>query len=205
MSVTVTAIPIIFLSGKVISASALFTATAITAASAATAGTISAAISTFDSLKTAIKNSEIDDILNTPEISQFENKLVKLTKEDIDLLSKEYETPFMNNELLERTLNEYGFKIEKSSELSVVATIERLFFTFARSDVNSPFLLKIEFPDDCMEMQAEVAASLYEEYGCNTQEETYIRLKEKIDKSNMYIEDEEILEDDSIVLTINLE
>lgn len=205
MSVTVTAIPIIFLSGKVISASALFTATAITAASAATAGTISAAISTFDSLKTAIKNSEIDDILNTPEIAQFENKLVKLTKEDIDLLSKEYETPFMNKELLERTLNEYGFKIEKSSELSVIATIERLIFTFARGDANSPFILKIEFPDDCMEMQAEVAASLYEEYGGNTQEETYIRIKEKIDESNMYIEDEEILEDDSIVLTINLE
>lgn len=193
MSVTVTAVPILFLSTKVIAA-----AIAITTASSATAGTISA-------LKSSIKNSEIDDILNTPEIAQFENKLVKLTKEDIDLLSKEYETPFMNNELLERTLSEYGFKIEKSSELSVVATIERLFFTFARSDVNSPFLLKIEFPDDCMEMQAEVAASLYEEYGGNTQEETYIRIKEKIDESNMYIEDEEILYDDSIVLTINLE
>lgn len=193
MSVTVTAVPILFLSTKVIAA-----AIAITTASSATAGTISA-------LKSSIKNSEIDDILNTPEIAQFENKLVKLTKEDIDLLSKEYETPFMNNELLERTLSEYGFKIEKSSELSVVATIERLFFTFARSDVNSPFLLKIEFPDDCMEMQAEVAASLYEEYGGNTQEETYIRIKEKIDESNMYIEDEEILDDDSIVLTINLE
>lgn len=193
MSVTVTAVPILFLSTKVIAA-----AIAITTASSATAGTISA-------LKSSIKNSEIDDILNTPEIAQFENKLVKLTKEDIDLLSKEYETPFMNNELLERTLSEYGFKIEKSSELLVVATIERLFFTFARSDVNSPFLLKIEFPDDCMEMQAEVAASLYEEYGGNTQEETYIRIKEKIDESNMYIEDEEILDDDSIVLTINLE
>ncbi|MGN0014647.1 MAG: hypothetical protein ACI37T_04445 [Candidatus Gastranaerophilaceae bacterium] len=191
MSVTVTAVPIVFLSTKVIAAAMAITTTAVTA----TAATVS--------LKSAIKNSEIDDILNTPV--QFENKLVKLTKEDIDLLSKEYETPFMNKELLERTLSEYGFKIEKSSELSVIATIERLFFTFARSDVNSPFLLKIEFPDDCMEMQAEVAASLYEEYGGNTQEETYIRIKEKIDESNMYIEDEEILEDDSIVLTINLE
>lgn len=196
MSVTVTAVPLWLITAKIIGATAATTA----AASAGATG-----IHIISAIKSAVQNSKLDDVLNYSDYEELKNKKVTLTKEDMDLLSKTYETPFMNRELLERTLEEYGMQVVESSEEYISATIERLFFTFSRQDVNSPYNLKIEFPDDCEEMQSEVAESLYEEYGCNTQEETYIRLKEKIDKSNMYIEDEEILEDDSIVLTISLD
>ena len=37
------------------------------------------------------------------------------------------------------------------------------------------------------------------------QEETYMKIKERISNKNLKIDNEEILEDDSIVLTINID
>ncbi len=192
MSVTVSAVPIMFISAKLL---ATITTIAAASSTAAIAGC---------NLKTAIQNSEIDEILNSNSDINLSKEKIKLTKDDIELLSQEYETPFMNNDVLIQTLDEHGIKIIENNDNVVLAQIERLTLTFARQDEKSPYKIRMEFPKDCDEMQAEIIANLYEEYGNNTQEEVYIKIKEKIDKSSMYIEEEEVLDDNSIVLTINI-
>ncbi|MCR5260514.1 MAG: hypothetical protein K6C94_01625 [Candidatus Gastranaerophilales bacterium] len=187
MSVTVTAVPIAFIATKIITA----TATAITAAA------ISASVN-------AAKQNEMEELLNRYEQSVQNNTTYKITQEDIKLLSQVYETPFMDNELLVRTLEEYGIKVIVNEENCITGEIERVKMNFVREDKSMPYKMSIKFPKDCDEMQEEIAQNLYEEYGSNTQEETYIKIKEKIENTNMYIEDEEILDDDSIVLTINI-
>lgn len=188
MSVTVSAVPILFLSAHIIAA---ISTCAVSA-----------------SLKNAFENSAMDDMLekinNPEELEKLKKIKYQLTKDEIDLLSKEYETPFMNNELLVRTLEEYGLDIVENKENCVVAKIERLIITFAKQE-DHPYMMKIEFPKDCDEMQEDIVKDLFEEYGSNTQEETYIRIKDKIAQSNLYIEEEEVTDDNSIVLTISVD
>ena len=194
MSVTVTAVPVAFIVTKIIAA----TATVI-AATAASANAAAAVSETQDTLR----QTEMEELLNRYE-KTMQNGSVKYTQEDIKLLSQVYETPFLDNELLVRTLEEYGIKIVKNEENCVTGEIERVKMNFVREDKSQPYKMSMKFPSDCDKMQEEIAQNLYEEYGSNTQEETYIKIKEKIENTNMYIEDEEILDDDSIVLTINI-
>ena len=45
---------------------------------------------------------------------------------------------------------------------------------------------------------------LNEEYGLNIQEMTYNKIKERLDKENMRLESEVVMDDNSIVLTIEV-
>lgn len=190
MSITISAIPIMFISAKILACAAAITTAATTAAN------------TVESIKIAAENAKIDEILKQAQNEQMKN--IHLTKEDMELLSKEYETPFMDKELLVRTLEEYGLKIKSTENNHIVAEIERVSIIFSREESNLPYRMKINFPDDCEQMQSELVKDIYDEYGSNTQEEVYIKIKEKIAQSNMYIEEEEVLDDDSIVLTIDI-
>lgn len=190
MSITISAIPIMFISAKILACAAAITTAATTAAN------------TAESIKIAAENAKIDEILKQAQNEQMKN--IHLTKEDMELLSKEYETPFMDKDLLVRTLEEYGLKIKTTENNLIVAKIERVTINFSREESNLPYRMKINFPDDCEQMQSELVKDIYDEYGSNTQEEVYIKIKEKIAQSNMYIEEEEVLDDDSIVLTIDI-
>lgn len=182
MSVTISAIPLAF----------LFTSLAATKIAA----------EAVNAIKNISLGDENEKILN--QINSSDGKCF-LSQENLKLLSQELETPFVSNELLVRTIEEYGIKIIENKDTLVTAKIERLIINFSREDKTLPYKMKFIFPDDCLEMQKDIVKNLYEEYGTNTQEEAYIQIKEKIEKSNMYIADEEILEDDSIVLTINVD
>ena len=46
---------------------------------------------------------------------------------------------------------------------------------------------------------------LNSEYRLNTQEENYIKIKERLDKQNLKIGEEEVFEDNTIVLTVNID
>lgn len=201
MSVTVTAVPTMFIAINI------FTKLAALATVLATEASVLAAAEAGNSLKNVLEDSNIDDVIKQSLLNKDQdnkNKECIFTQENLKLLTQEYETPFVNSELVVRTLEEYGLKIVENQENLITAKIERVIISFKRENETLPFAMKFIFPDDCDEMQKEIASNIYEEYGSNTQEEVYIQIKENIAKSNMYIEEEEILEDDSIVLTINI-
>ena len=50
----------------------------------------------------------------------------------------------------------------------------------------------------------DVINDLNEEYGLNIQEMTYNKIKERLEQENMRLESESIMDDNSIVLTIDI-
>ena len=68
---------------------------------------------------------------------------------------------------------------------------------------NGAYTLDITQVSDKGECE-DVINDLNEEYGLNIQEMTYNKIKERLDKENMRLESEAVLDDNSIVLTIDV-
>ena len=68
---------------------------------------------------------------------------------------------------------------------------------------DKPYFIKIS----CLETDnaEEKVKDLESEYTLNVQEEAYLNIIDKLKENNMEIEEEEVQDDNTIVLTINLE
>lgn len=127
----------------------------------------------------------------------------EVTEEQIKQLCKEYQTVFMDKNILIKTLQEYGLKDFTMKDDSISARVENFNINFYREDSAKPYMLKVYSTTNCDETA--VVSDLNSEYALNVQEETYIKIKERLSKKNLKIDEEEILEDDSIMLTVNLD
>ena len=126
----------------------------------------------------------------------------EVTDEQIDQLCREYQTVFMDEDILVKTLMEYGLKDFAKQDGKVSARINNFNLIFHREDSSQPYKLNVYSPTSCDETR--VINDLNNEYALNAQEETYIKLKERLEKKNLKIDEEEVLEDDSIMITVNL-
>ena len=114
------------------------------------------------------------------------------------------ETRFSDSVLLEKTLNDHGFSVIKkdNGSLQVTTAVGSLEF-FYSEDSGSYWAHAYDLVDE--EQLAAEMGEVNDEYMLNVQKNNYLMLKEQVEKSdNMSLEDEEILEDDTILLTINL-
>lgn len=157
----------------------------------------------------------VDQAIQTKKLKEEHQKLQEQLKHSIEEnggcvnegilkeLCKEYKTVFMDKDVLTKTLEEHGLKMNKVEEEYLEGTIENFTVTFSRENTSEPYTMKIfckqEFTDTTM------VNDLNTEYAMNVQEETYIKLKERLEQKKMEIESEEVLEDDSIMITINLD
>ncbi len=139
---------------------------------------------------------EVTRRLETLQGQSFEAELLPL--------EQEFETAFMDREVLTKTLREHGcdhFKENFNDSFS--CKVEGFNVDLYRSNDQEPYKIKISCAQDtnCEEL----VEDLNSEYALNTQEETYIKIKERLAKQNLKIDEEEILEDNTIMLTINLD
>ena len=75
--------------------------------------------------------------------------------------------------------------------------------SFEKQETDKPYSLKIScYESDNAE---EKIGDLSSEYALNVQEDAYLNIVEKLKANNMEIEDEEVMDDNTIVLTVNLE
>lgn len=119
-------------------------------------------------------------------------------------LEQEFETAFMDRELLVKTLKEHGCdSFKENFDDSFSCKIEGFNVDLFRSNQDEPYKIKISCAQDAS--CDEFLGDLNSEYALNTQEETYIKIKERLSKQNLKIDEEEILEDNTIMLTINLD
>ncbi len=140
------------------------------------------------------KNCNINDISFVPGNSQNSSDILYQTK---------FETPFVDKELLIKTLSEHGGEITENKENSVKFQIEKFILDFSREDINLPFSLTIKHTS--RQNPQEKFTDISQEYTLNVQEQSYQSIVEKLKENNMQIEEEEIEEDNTIVLTINLD
>ncbi len=118
-------------------------------------------------------------------------------------IEKIFQTPFMDREILMKTLNEEGVVNISEWENGLACEVDNYKLLFEQQDKNKPYTLKIS----CLENQnaEEKAADLNNEYAMNVQEDAYLHILDKLKENNMQIENEEVMDDNTIVLTVNIE
>ena len=151
---------------------------------------------TFDQMTEKIKNQ-----------SRLNNGTVK--KEIINEICKEYDTVFVDKDVLLKTLNEYGFdEIDDSGDKITCKTdgFNVHFYKVANWGEEKPEPYKMLIEAVCDETRIdELIGDISEQYTSNTQEESYKKIKERLEKHKLKISEEEVLDDNSIVLTINVD
>ncbi len=131
------------------------------------------------------------------------NKEPEFMITDCHFIEKEYETPFTNKDILIKTLEEHGVQNIKDSHKEISGEVEGYILSFTQNDTQSPYLLKIKCPEE--KSSDEKVEDLNSEYSMNVQEDVYLKILDKIKQNNMQLESEEVDEDNTITLTINLD
>ena len=85
----------------------------------------------------------------------------------------------------------------------IVGKISTYTLTFTRDSESEAYNVVISHLEK--DNAEEKIQDLASEYSSNVQEESYLSIIEKLKENNLTLENEEVLEDDTIVLTINLE
>lgn len=112
------------------------------------------------------------------------------------------ETIFNDATLLEKTLREHGLKVSVMSENELVCQLDEIQLRYSRQSNNEPFVLHITGIEDVKKLFEEI--ELFEqEYKQNVQSYTYNTLVENLAENNMEITEETVLDDNSIMLTID--
>lgn len=147
-------------------------------------------------------DSFMPSLINSPEnISDCED--VHVIDEKC-FLNKNLETAFMDKEILLKTLEEHGVRGLKESEFGrITCDIDNFSLTFEKPEENKPYFLNISYLDE--NNADEKLSEISSEYALNVQEDVYLNMVEKLKANNMEIEDEEVLDDNTIVLTVNLD
>ena len=114
-----------------------------------------------------------------------------------------YTTNYTDKEMLLNTLTEHGASeiFQENGEISCkLFGMEMIYHRQNSSDAYTLDITQVSDKGECQDM----INDLNEEYGLNIQEMTYNKIKERLDKENMRLESESVLEDNSIVLTIEV-
>lgn len=147
--------------------------------------------------KKLIYNSseEINNVIEKPRVVSEIPPLPKVIKET-------FPTNFVDKTLLLKTLKGYGVFFKELSNEDIQCNVENYILTFHKEgEIN----YEVEVKGAVSLSSAYQHLTLIdEEYKQNVQEYTYEKVVKKLEENNMYIDKEEVLEDNSILLTINI-
>ena len=117
-------------------------------------------------------------------------------------IEKSFETPFTDKNLLMKTLEEHGVKNITEEYGKISGQVDNYTLTFEKWEEDKPYSIKIS----CLNTDnpVEKMEDLNSEYTLNVQEEVYLNIIDNLKSNQMELEREEVLEDNTIVLTINL-
>ena len=113
----------------------------------------------------------------------------------------QYKTIFKDESLLIKTLSEHGVQNIISQDNKIYGDLDALKFEFEK-DSEGLYIMNLTHNEG---EDLSVVDELSEEYQMNVQEQSYMNIKKNLEKQNLKIDTEEVLEDNSIMLTVNLE
>lgn len=144
-------------------------------------------------------NQKIYNMLSEDTSNCSEDKVITAKH----FIEKTFETPFMDKDILKKTLKEHGVKIVSEWENGIAGDIDNFKLSFEKPEKDKPYNLIIS----CLEQDdaEEKNNNLNSEYSMNVQEDVYLHIIEKLKENNMQIDNEEVMEDNTIVLTVNIE
>lgn len=157
-------------------------------------------VAEFSGINNAAINKEAEIIFR---------KLNKAAGRDLRLINDQstivytYNTNYMDKGTLLNTLTEHGATELSDTGEEISCKLFGMEMVYHRKDTTSAYTLDITQISDKGECE-DVINDLNEEYGLNIQEMTYNKIKERLDQENMRLESESVMDDNSIVLTIEV-
>ena len=132
------------------------------------------------------------------------------SKEDIKSYCKQTEksrqpipSRYADNRMLKKTLIEHGASVQEQSENRIKASFAEGSLTYVRNTPDEAFGILID-SINCVDEFMEELDQIFDEYCCNVQSYTYERVKENLPEE-MTIEKEEVLDDNSILITLTVD
>ena len=119
------------------------------------------------------------------------------------LPTKTFPTNFRDPELLKKALTDYGLSTREIGEKTIQAQAGECLLTFQQVDQGSLFNVAIKNAPDVRQMY-EHLNEINEGYCHHVQSKTYETLTKKIAERGLTVEHEEVLDDNSIVITLNI-
>lgn len=113
------------------------------------------------------------------------------------------ETAFVDADILQKTLTQHGLQVQAMSENEMIVHSDSGLLRYFRQEAGLPFSLELRNISNMHELLDSVD-ELENEYGRNVQSFTYNKVMTGLIEHGMTVDTEEILEDDSILLTLNL-
>lgn len=141
------------------------------------------------------KSTEIENIGENE--FHFENDISS------ELCNKEFDTIIMDKDVLLKTLEEHGAINILEGQEDISCQCDSFIIDFFKPSKNEPYKMKVSYKNKAG--LESLIADLGNEYSINAQEISYNKIKERLEAQNLEIEQEEIYEDNTIVLTVNLE
>ena len=130
--------------------------------------------------------------------------LLHLEAEDIEkIFNKKYETTILDKDVLVKTLKEHGATNVKVDYDKITCDCEEFSLVFEKSESDKPYSMQITYVSD--KNLNEFVENIASEYTANAQEVSYNKIKERLAEKNLEIYEEEIYDDNTIVLTVNLD
>ena len=144
---------------------------------------------------------------NLKELSHIYNEAENCSEDHVitekHFIEKTFETPFMDKEILRKTLEEHGVTNISEWENGMAGDVDNYKLTFEKPSPDKPYNLRIS----CLEHDnaEEKVGDLNSEYAMNVQEDAYLHIMDKLKENNMQVEEEEVMDDNTIVLTVNID
>ena len=127
-----------------------------------------------------------------------------LEAEDIQrIFNKKYETTIIDKEILIKTLKEHGATKVKVNGEEITCDCEEFRLVFEKTETDKPYLMQITYTSD--KNLNEFVENISSEYTANAQEISYNKIKGRLADKNLQIYEEEIYDDNTIVLTVDLD
>lgn len=122
---------------------------------------------------------------------------------DISTTVYTYKTNYTDKGVLLNILTEHGAEEITESDGEISCKLFGMEMVYYKKDASDGYTLDITQISDKSQCE-DVINDLNEEYGLNIQEITYNKIKERLEQENMRLESETVMDDNSIVLTIEV-
>ncbi len=119
------------------------------------------------------------------------------------IFSKKYDTMIMDKDTLIKTLEEHGANNIEIKDNDIFCYMDNLQLVFNKTNDEEPYKLSINYNEESD--TDELVQNIGSEYTLNAQEISYNKIKDRLNQKNLKIESEEVYDDNTIVLTVNLE
>ena len=145
----------------------------------------------------SINNSIVAGLQSGNSALHLEDKEVEKT-----FFNKNFDTIIMDKNALIKTLKEHGATSIKENGENIECNCQYFHLNFTKENENSPYKMQITASEN--KGLDEFASDIGSEYTLNAQEISYNKIKERLEAQNLKISEEEIYEDNTIVLTVDL-